>query len=282
MNRVESYVRRESVELFCSSSFDSLSVDVIRTSISTKFYQNFNLQGKQLDVFWGEALWWIRQSFTESMSALTPRGISKSPKMAWYDKLRFSVHGPITLQIFDSIHIDWVTYHCIDDQYESLVLEFTGPNVIFKKKGGCIWEFDVFSIGVSKFDSTNQLVLSPLFQAVEGAWQVTIHWKNKESSNHYVELNDAVSDDIDKYEFYRSNTIEWDIQLGPYHDREFNSSFFLRAELAEFLLGFWDMLFTVNPDIPKDCGPGLMRNSTDFEIRFILDNSSFWTYFWND
>ena len=282
MNRVESYIRREQVELFCSSSFDPLQVEVIRTSISTKFYQNFNLQAKQLDVFWGAALWWVRQSFTESLSALTPRGVSKSPKMAWYDKLRFSVHGPITLQVFDSLHLDWVTYRCIDDQYESLVLELTNPNIIFKKEGGCIWEFDVFSIGVSKFDSSNQLVLSPLYQALEGAWQVTIHWKNKESSNHYVELNDAVSDDVDKYMLYRSNTIEWDIQLGPYHDRDFNSSFFLRAELADFLLGFWDMLITVNPDFPTDYGPGLMRNSTDFEVRFILDNSSFWMYFWSE
>ena len=277
LNRVQSYVRYEDVDLFCSTTFDSIPVQVTRSSISTKIYQNFNVQASKFNVFWGNALYWVRNSFTDGLAALTPRGVSKSPKLPWFDKIRFNVHGPLSFQVFESFHVDWVTYHCVGDQYESLVIEFTNPCLLFRKEGGCSCEFDVFSIGVSKFNDLNQLVLYPIFQAVEGAWLVNPKWCNKESSNHYVELNSTVSDDSDKYYLFRSNTIEWDIQLGPYNNRDFKASFFIRGELSAFLSGFWNMLMTPDPDIPDSHGPGIMRNSTDFEVRFILDNSNFWT-----
>ena len=92
-----------------------------------------------------------------------------------------------------------------------------------------------------------------------------------------MELNTTVTDDNDKYYLFRSNTIEWDIQLGPYNNRDFKVSFFVRGELNAFLSGFWNMLMTPDPDIPDSHGPGIMRNSTDFEVRFLLDNSNFWT-----
>lgn len=277
MNRVQSYIRYETVDLFCSTTFDAIPVQVTRSSISTKIYQNFNVQASKVNVFWGNALYWVRNSFTDGLAALTPRGCSKSPKLPWYDKIRFNVHGPLSFQVFESFHVDWVTYHCVGDQYESLVIEFTNPCLLFRKQGGCSCEFDVFSIGVSKFNDLNQLVLYPIFQAVEGAWIVNPKWCNKESSNHYVELNTTVTDDSDKYYLFRSNTIEWDIQLGPYNNRDFKVSFFVRGELNAFLSGFWNMLMTPDPDIPDSHGPGIMRNSTDFEVRFLLDNSNFWT-----
>ena len=277
LNRVQSYVRYENVDLFCSTTFDSIPVQVTRSSISTKIYQNFNVQASKFNVFWGNALYWVRNSFTDGLAALTPRGVSRSPKLPWYDKIRFNIHGPFSIQVFESFHVDWVTYHCVGDQYESLVIEFTNPCLLFRKEGGCSCEFDVFSIGVSKFNDLNQLVLYPIFQAVEGAWIVKPKWCNKESNNHYVELNTTVNDDSDKYYLFRSNTIEWDIQLGPYNNRDFKVSFFIRGELSAFLSGFWNMLMTPDPDIPDSHGPGIMRNSTDFEVRFLLDNSNFWT-----
>ena len=36
-----------------------------------------------LEVFWGNPLYWVRSSFANGMGDLTPRGVSKSPKMCW-------------------------------------------------------------------------------------------------------------------------------------------------------------------------------------------------------
>ena len=55
------------------------------------------------------------------------------------------------------------------------------------------------------------------------------------------------------------------------------TAYIATGELNAFLSGFWNMLMTPDPDIPDSHGPGIMRNSTDFEVRFLLDNSNFWT-----
>lgn len=276
MNRVERYVRREVVQLYCSTTFDPIPIEIIRCSVSTKFYQNLVIEGNQLEVFWGSPLYWIRSSFSNGMGDLTPRGVSKSPKMCWYDKLRFSVHGPLFLRVHDQFRVNWITNKEEDGKYEALLIDFINADMVFRQFGGCNIAFDTFSIGTSTFNEQKQLIETLLIEIEGGAFDVSILWGNEDTRNHYVELDPEVSDDIDKYGRYRSNTIEWKMKLLPVHAEQYSVSFYGRLEMANFLWDFWNMLFEVNPEFPVDKTPGLMRNSTAFEVDFNLNDSMFW------
>lgn len=276
MNRVERYVRREVVQLYCSTTFDPIPVEVLRCSVSTKFYQNLVIEGSQLEVFWGNPLYWVRSSFANGMGDLTPRGVSKSPKMCWYDKIRFSVHGPLFIRVHDQLRVNWVTNKEVDGKYEALLIDFMNADAVFRQYGGCNIAFDTFSIGTSTFDSRKQLVETLLIEVEGGAFDVSILWGNEDTRNHYVELDPAVSDDVDKYGRYRSNTIEWKMKLLPVHAEQYSVSIYGRLEMANFLWDFWNMIFEVNPQFPVDMTPGLSRNSTAFDVDFNLNDSMFW------
>ena len=276
MNRVERYVRREVVQLYCSTTFDPIPVEVLRCSVSTKFYQNLVVEGSQLEVFWGNPLYWVRSSFANGMGDLTPRGVSKSPKMCWYDKIRFSVHGPLFLRVHDQLRVNWITDKEVDGKYEALLIDFMNADMVFRQLGGCNIAFDTFSIGTSTFDSQKHLIETLLIEIEGGAFDVSILWGNEDTRNHYVELDPAVSDDVDKYGRYRSNTIEWKMKLLPVRAEQYSVSIYGRLEMANFLWDFWNMIFEVNPQFPVDKTPGLARSSTAFDVDFNLNDSMFW------
>lgn len=276
MNRVESYVRRENIQLYCSSTYDPIPVEILRCSVSAKLYQNFVIEGSQLEVFWGSSLFWVRTSFSNGMGSLTPRGVSKSPKMPWYDKLRFSLHGPLFLRVHDQLRINWMTEKIENNKYEAIIIDFVNADTVFRQSGGCAIAFDSFSIGTATFDNQQQLVETSLITVEDGEWDVSLLWGNEDTRNHYVELDPGVSDDVDKYARYRSNTIEWKIRLLPLPNRDYDVSIYLRLEMVDFLWEFWNMTITPNPAFPLDHTPGLFRNSTAFDIDLVLNDSMVW------
>ena len=85
-----------------------------------------------------------------------------------------------------------------------------------------------------------------------------------------------MSDDVDKYGRYRSNTIEWKMKLLPVRAEQYSVSIYGRLEMANFLWDFWNMIFEVNPQFPVDKTPGLARSSTAFDVDFNLNDSMFW------
>lgn len=275
MNRVQRFVVYNDVESYCSSTFDPIPVRISRSSTSMKWFQNLAVQAKQIEVNWGTPLNHVRDSFSHCMGDLTPRGVSKSPKLPFFDKIRFNLHGPLVLHVSELFRVNWITNKSANALYEALVIDLNKSDWLFKKEGGTECGFDVFSIGFARLDAFNQLVLNPFIEAVDGEWVVDLLWANTRPLDHYVELIEEVTDK-DKYEFYRSHQIEWTIKLQPLPRRVFNVSFFLRCEMADFALDFKDYIFSSDPSTPVDKTVGLMRISTVFLVEMKLPNSSAW------
>ena len=272
LNRIAKYLRKDKVDLYCSNTFDSIRVSLTRSSIATKVFTNLAIQAKQLEVNWGDPLTVVRLSMVHCFDVLTPRGVGKSPKMVWYDKLRFMLHGDMSLRVSDLFRVNWLTNTQKEKKFESLTIDFINSTTTFYREGGVTMDFDEFSIGISHFKE-NELELKPIVIVDDSEWHIGLKWGNKDTKNHYVELNDAVSD-IDRYYFYRSHTIEWTIELLPTSLRQFSSTLFIRVELIGFLVDFWNMIRAPSTRIDKD--PGLMRNSTVFDVHFSLDNLQIW------
>ena len=277
LNRVQRFVVYNDASSYCSSSFDAIPVRISRSSTSLKWYQNLSIQAKHFEVMWGTPLDHVRTSFSNSMGDMTPHGVSKSPKMAFYDKLRFNLHGPTILHVSDSFRVNWITNKCVNNLYEAMVIDLNNMDVLFKREGGVECAFDVFSIGFLRFNTLNQLVLNPFIEAVDGEWVVNLAWMNTRPRDHYVELIEEVTD-ADKYEFYRSHQIEWTVTLQPQTAKSFNMSIFLRCELAQFLMDFKEYVFATDESMPTDRGAGLMRVSTVFEVVMKMPNSSVWLW----
>ena len=277
LNRVQRFVVYQDSSSYCSSSFDAIPVRISRSSTSLKWYQNLAVQAKHFEVTWGTPLNHVRASFSRSMGDLTPRGVSKSPKMSFYDKIRFSMHGPLVIHVSDLFRVNWITNKCVNNLYEAMVIDLNNTDLLRKREGGIEWTFDVFSIGFLRFNPLNQLVLNPFIEAVDGEWLINMAWMNTRPRDHYVELIEGVTD-ADKYEFYRSHQIEWTVKLQPQTAKSFNMSIFLRCELLQFLIDFREYIFSTDETMPVDKSAGLMRISTVFDVTMKLPNSSFWLY----
>ena len=163
-----------------------------------------------------------------------------------------------------------------NNKYEAIIIDFVNADTVFRQSGGCAIAFDSFSIGTATFDNQQQLVETSLITVEDGEWDVSLLWGNEDTRNHYVELDPGVSDDVDKYARYRSNTIEWKIRLLPLPNRDYDVSIYLRLEMVDFLWEFWNMTITPNPAFPLDNSPGLLRNSTVFDIDLVLNDSMVW------
>lgn len=278
MNRVEKYTRKEVVELYCSHTFDSIPVEITRSAIPSKFFTNLSVQAKQLEVNWGDPHSTFRRSLIHSFGVLTPKGVGRSPKLPWYDKMRFAMHGEMNLHVSDLFRVNWMTDKQQDKQFESLTIDFVDVDVDCYKQGGFKIAFEKFSIGVSQFKEI-ELQLKPLIIVDNSEWHINLLWGNKDTKNHYVELNDAV-DDTDRYMYYRSHYIEWNVDLVPTSNLKFATTVYLRMEMIGFLLDFWNMVKRPSNHIDKD--PNLMRNATVFNVNMSLDNMLMWVFLNNE
>ena len=273
---VTAYSVKEEMKLYCSTSFDPYTVTITRNSIPMKFYQNFHIQGNQLYINWGNPLNLVQKSFSSCMGVLTPKGSGRAPKLPWFDKLRSSIHGPCSLRVVDELRFDWLTDTSIDNRYEAVTVKAENAYVLFRKMGGVDGMFDVLTVGVSKFDKSNNLIFYPVVEISDGVLDIGIKWGNSQSKNHYVELLLDLWKQDDKWYYYRTHTIEYSVELKPAVNKAFSTAFFLRAELIEFFLNFMKSMKDRKSLKPKENLPTLVQNATNIDLNMMLENCEIW------
>lgn len=181
--------------------------NIYRSLESTKIYFDCNLDCFTLNIAYGTCLGQALTKMSDSFGKMTPDALDTvSPKLPWWDKMRYLIHGKFEGHVHDYLVFCWYNSNPYDDNYLEIILnnaslEYTEPRVF-------LVEFDSAKAMISGIERDPKTFLYATHIVVT----LSVNWTTYgDPLDHHIFLN--LPNNIDKYNNFRSLAINWTVDI---------------------------------------------------------------------
>ena len=274
-NRVPKFSFDQQASLYGNTVYNNVPTTILRCSVGMRFFQNFIMQVSNAAMSYGPAITIMRQLFSCSFGNLTSKSVSRSPKLPWFDRLRFIVQGPFEFQVYDTCQVRYFVRSAYEPD-DCFIVSAEGFDIQFIGKGDVLFTSDVFSFIVSQVQD-NVHKYTPIYEGSYIKCDIVMKWGAELPYEHYVELLPGASDEVDKFSTFRSHQLRWKVHIYYDNTKLSQALIFLRGELLQWLKEFYDILNSPSDDLDI----GLMRMTQRYDIEWNMKNVQYWMYIWS-
>lgn len=188
--------------------YNKIPTPILRSLESTKLYFDFSLNSFTLDVSYGNCLAPTLAVLSDVFGRFTPSSLdTKSPKLPWWDKMRYMLHGKMEVNVHNNLIFCWYNANPYDDNYLKIIL--TNMSLEYSEPKVFLIEFDGVIAAINGLERESKIFLSATHVAIT----LTIGWTcyGGDSENHHVFLK--LPESTDKFNNFRSLAIKWSIDI---------------------------------------------------------------------